>query len=553
MSRDATIAEAAGIVRATVGLSRLPWIRPLVTAYTTDFESVAPLFAGNPADPDAWLSAVARVRRRPRDRATLAAAVRAQLDARGAPEQARTAARRLADDTAVAVVTGQQAGLFGGPLYTLLKAVTTIQVARRLETEHGVPTVPVFWVESEDHDWQEVRTATLLDKDLVPKTVTVADPPGGGRQPVGSLCFDDSITGVLDEVRSVLPETEFTSELLSTVARAYRPGAYVGAAFATLLDSLLGPHGLVVFEAGDPAAKPLVADIFAAELEHSGRTAALVREAGDNLARRGHEPQVRPADDGVALFYVDDAGRRPIKRRSDGLGVSDAVRSVAAWVEEATAHPERFSPNVVLRPIVQDRLFPTVCYVAGPSELAYQAQLGGVYRAFDVEPPLLWPRASATIADPATARFLSRYDVSLDTLAGDDDAGLNRLLEAQLPPDVETAIDDTRREITKRADDIKRVVTVVDPTLAGAVDTTRDRMHDTLKKLQNKIVQAAKRKDDTLRRQFTHARALAFPNGSPQERTAGMLVFINRYGPALVDRLIEGLPAGPASHYLLVP
>jgi uncharacterized protein YllA (UPF0747 family) len=229
------------------------------------------------------------------------------------------------------------------------------------------------------------------------------------------------------------------------------------------------------------------------------------------------------------------------------------VRETTAFAEEAAAHPERFSPNVVLRPIVQDRLFPTVCYVAGPSELAYQAQLGGVYRAFGVEPPLLWSRASATIADAATMRFLTRHDLSLETLAGEDDSALNRLLEAQLPPDLDAAIEETRREIADRTDRIKRAVTVVDPTLSGAVDTTRDRMHETLEKLQNKIVQAAKRKDETLRRQFTRARALAFPGGQPQERAANLLVFINRYGPALTDLLLEGLPEDTGSHYVLVP
>jgi len=416
-----------------------------------------------------------------------------------------------------------------------------------------VPAVAVFWVEAEDHDWQEIRSVTLLDEDLAPRQVTAADPPGAGRRPVGQLTFDDSITQAIDEVRSVLPETEFTADLLATVARAYRPGVGVGAGFAILLDALLGPHGLVVFEAGDPATKPLVADIFAAELEQPGRTATLVREAGDELARRGHEPQVRTTDDGVALFYVDDAGRRAIKRQADGLAVDGEVRSVAAFTEEAGTNPERFSPNVVLRPIVQDRLFPTVCYVAGPSELAYQAQLGGVYRAFGVEPPLLWSRASATIADPATLRFLSRYDLSLEALAGDDDAGLNRLLAAQLPADLDQAIDETRREIARHTDTIKQVVTTVDPTLAGAVDTTRDRMHDTLKKLENKIVQAAKRKDETLRRQFARARALAFPGGHPQERAAAVLFFLNRYGPALIARLIDELPEETGSHHVLVP
>jgi uncharacterized protein YllA (UPF0747 family) len=151
----------SGAVREAVDLSRLPWIRPLVKAYAEDFASVAPLFAGNPADALAWRATIERVHRAPHDRAALARLVSDQLAERGAPSEARRAAAELADPSAVCVITGQQAGLFGGPLYTLLKAVTAIQIARRVRAEHGVPALPVFWVDSEDHDWKEVRSASV--------------------------------------------------------------------------------------------------------------------------------------------------------------------------------------------------------------------------------------------------------------------------------------------------------------------------------------------------------------------------------------------------------
>ena len=146
-------------------------------------------------------------------------------------------------------------------------------------------------------------------------------------------------------------------------------------------------HGLIVFESGDPAAKPLVAGIFGQELEHPGRTSHLATEAAAAMTRLGHEPQVEPAEDTVALFYTDDSGRRPVKRRGAEFVVGENAQPAAALRAEAREHPERFSPNVLLRPVVQDRLFPTVCYVPGPSELAYQGQLAGVYREFGVEMP----------------------------------------------------------------------------------------------------------------------------------------------------------------------
>jgi bacillithiol biosynthesis cysteine-adding enzyme BshC len=538
-------------VLAAIDMRRFPWIRPLVAAYASDFASVAPLFAGNPASPEAWRATIARVSAAPRDRARVEQAVSRQLDQRGAPQEARTAARRLADPSAVAVLVGQQAGLFGGPLYVLLKAITAIQMARMLEREHGVPTVPVFWVDSEDHDWAEVRTATVLDEHFAPLPVTAQDVPGAGRHPVGSLVLGSDIGAACAHLEQALAPSEFTADTLAVIRAWYRPGSAMGAAFAGLLDRLLGPHGLVVYEAADPGLKPLAGPVFVRELEHPGRTAALAREAGERMQALGHAPQVEPAEDSVSLFYLDGEGRRPIRRRGADFAIGDRTWSAADLGAEAGAHPERFSPNVLLRPIVQDTLFPTVCFVAGPSELAYQAQLSGVYRAFGVEPPLLQSRASATLIDAAALRFLERSQIPLEAFHAQDDAALNRLLESLLPPDIDRAIAEAGDVAAERVRALAGPVAQIDPTLTGALETTELRIRETLGTLQSKIVQAAKRKDETLRRQFSRTRALAFPSGQPQERTLSLPFFLNRYGLQLADRLLEILPLDTGKHYVV--
>lgn len=541
----------ATAVRAAIDLRRFPWIRPLVAEYASDFARVSSLFAGNPANAADWASTIARVQRAPRDRAAIERMVSAQLERRGAPPESRAAAMQLADPRTVAVVTGQQAGLFGGPLYTLLKAVTAVQLARRVQSDHGVPAVPVFWVDAEDHDWEEVRSATVLDRSLAPHQVTLDDLDGSGHQPVAALKLDDGINDTVAELEGLLTESEFTAETLALLRQRYAPGSRFTTAFAGLIDDLLGRLGVVVFEADDPAAKPLVADLFAHELENPCRTARLAREAGEQMAALGHTPQVEPGEDSVALFYVDGEGRRAIKRHDTGFIIGDARWTAGALREEAAAHPERFSPSVVLRPLVQDRLFPTICYVAGPSELAYQAQLAGVYREFGVEAPLLYSRATATIVDSGAAKFLERYRVPLEALHAQDESALNKLLESQLPPTVERAIEETEAGVDDHAQRLKAVLSPIDPTLSGAVDTTVARMRDTLKSLHAKIIHATKRKDDTLRRQFTRARALTFPDGHPQERVLSIVFFANRYGPYLADRLVEVLPIETDKHYVL--
>jgi bacillithiol biosynthesis cysteine-adding enzyme BshC len=539
-------------VHRAIDLRQLPWTRPFSVAYAHDFSSIASFFAGNPAQPDAWRDAIARVRRAPRDREAIVSVLAGQLAARHAPDQARQGAARLADPAAVAVVTGQQAGLFGGPLYTLLKAITAIQLAREAGSAHGVPAIPVFWVAGEDHDWLEVRAASFLDGDFSRREVALGDLPGAGVQPVDALVLDASVADTIQALERVLPPTEFKADIVARLRGHYRPGVTMARAFASWLDDLLGAHGLVVFEGSDPRAKSIVADLFARELSDPARSVSLVASACAELRARGFEPQVVPADDGTTLFYLDGAGRHAIKRKGAGLSIAGRERSAGDLSAEASAHPERFSPNVLLRSVVQDRLFGTICSVGGPAEIAYQAELGGIYHAHGVERPLLCPRASATLIDSAAAKFLDRPDVTFGDLQAQGESLLNQLLANQIPPAIDRGLDEAAREVREQLDRIRGALGGVDPTLLGAADTTRDRMLDSLQQLQAKIVQASKRKDDTLRRQFLRTQTLVFPGGHPQERDLCVAFFLSRHGPALVDRLLEGLPHDPNSHYLVL-
>jgi bacillithiol biosynthesis cysteine-adding enzyme BshC len=448
------------------------------------------------------------------------------------------------------VLTGQQAGIFGGPLYTVLKAVTAIQIATDLRRD-GIQAVPVFWVDADDHDWAEVCSATVLDAAFNVATVRAPDVPLAGAAPVSALTFD-GMDATLAALRQHLAPTEFTEQTFAELQRCYAAGAGVATAFACWMHTLFAEHGLVVFDASDPDAKRLVGDLFARELQEPQRTSRLVGEAGAVMARLGHQPQIQPQEDSASLFYLGDGVRRPIRLRDDQAVIGDVSRALADLAAEASAHPERFSPNVVLRPLVQDRLFPTVCYVGGPSELAYHAQLGPVYAAHAVERPLLYARASATLLDAAALRFLERSTIPFEALQMQDESVLNAQLREALPVSIESALQETTAHVTAQAAELRSAACAIDPTLGGAVDTTVDRIRDTLQTLQHKIVQASKKKDETTRRQFMRTRALAFPGGVPQERQLNVMFFINRYGLGLISRLIESLPREQDKHYLMI-
>jgi bacillithiol biosynthesis cysteine-adding enzyme BshC len=545
---DQSVATPARVL--PVDIRRFPWIRRLAADYAFNFDSLEEFFAGNPADPSAWRDAIIRVQRHPRRGGAVADIVQAQQRRRGAPAEAIAAADLLRDAASVAIVTGQQAGLFGGPLFTLLKALTALKQADQVRAEHGVPVVTVFWVDAEDHDWDEVKTCRVLDAETGLRAITLERPAGAGDGPVAGVRLDEAVETAVGELESALNPTEFTAWMLDGLRRAYRPDTGMAEAFAQWLECVLGPRGLVVYDASDPAAKPLLADLFAAELERAGDTSRLAAEAGRALEARGYHAQVTPAEGSVGLFDLS-RGREPIRVRGDGFLVGDREEPRAALLERLRHAPEQFSPNVLMRPLSQDSLFPTVCYVAGPNELAYLAQLRPVYAAFDVPMPLFLQRATVTIVDSNAMRFLSRHAFPFESLAARDEALLNELLAAQLPPSVDAAMQAAVQEVEQRMHRLAAEVPRVDPTLEGAARSTLSRMQDELGKLQGKIIQAAKRKDETLRRQFTHAQAQSFPGGHPQEREVGFAFFLNKYGPTLVDRLGDELRLEMGRHLVI--
>jgi bacillithiol biosynthesis cysteine-adding enzyme BshC len=409
--------------------------------------------------------------------------------------------------------------------------------------------VAIFWIDAEDHDWDEVRSCTVFDPSLMPHAISLP-PRSVDPAPVATVRLDGSIAAALEQLEATLAETEFRDRLLDDLRRAYAPGAGMADAFGRWLETVLGDRGLIVYDSSDPAAKPIVSSVFTRELTTPGQTARLAASAGGDLVARGYHSQVQSHDDGLALFHLE-GGRRAIRHQHGTMVVGDLTYPAEELVKKAGSQPGAFSPNVLLRPIVQDTLFPTVCYVAGPNELAYLGQLRGVYGHFGVPMPLMYPRASATILDSAAVRFLTKYNLSLEALQAQDESALNDLLESQIPPIVEESFAAAARAIEEPMSRLAETIPALDPTLEGAARTTLGRMQHDLQTLHNKMIQAAKRRDETLRRQFMRTRALAFPSGHAQERTIGFVWFLNQYGPAIVERLEHELPLELGHHWVV--
>lgn len=541
------VAEPLALAES-IPYDRLAGFSSLFARYAARDAEALRFFAHDWADEAAWTAAADTTVARPLDRDALADVLAEQNAAWG---QKNAAVDRLRDPEAVAVVTGQQLGLFGGPLYTVYKAATAVRFARTLARKTGRPVVPVFWLAGEDHDYEEVRS-TLVLRDNDP--VRLALPDADARTPVGRRTLPEAVADLLDDAEAALRPTEFTADLLAALRDAYQPGRSMRDAFARWMVHLFGETDLVLVSSDDARLKRLATPVFAQEIDDPQRTLDALTDASDRLAEAGFHRQITPMPG--QLFLMEPEGRftldpEPSNANGGGFVLRGLDRRYSRDELRALldAEPERFSPNVVLRPLVEAALFPTAAYVAGPGETAYYAQLGGVYEAFGTPMPLILPRLSLTLVEGKVRKVLDRYDLALPDLEGDLDRLHRRLALDASEHDVEVAFADAARALHEAMNTLKPVAASVDQTLGKSAEATRAALAKELESLKTRVVRAEKRQHDQIRDQLAKAQANAFPTGRPQERVLSPLYVLNKY-PDLVERLLALPRFDPAEHQL---
>ena len=461
----------------------------------------------------------------------------------------------LADPRTVVIITGQQAGLFGGPLFTLLKALTAIKLAEQVSRDHGVTVVPVFWIDAEDHDWPEVSSCTVLDGDFgAAHDHARRSLPGAGDLPIARLTLDDQIDAAIDALRSGPAGHRVHAD-----APRRRPRAPIARAAAWPTRSagwsrsLLGPHGLVVFDSSDPAAKPLARHVFARELAQPGETAQLAARAGQALVAAGYHAQVTPPDGAVVALLSQRRARQHPRSPDDRATVGERETTLAALLEEVERSPEHFSPNVLLRPIVQDTLFPTICYVAGPNELAYLGQLRRRLRA------LRRADAADVPARDRHASSIRRRCASSASTSCRSKRCSRRTKRRSINCCRISCRRPSKQSLTQRVDarsrsawrDVAAAVPQIDPTLEGTVQSTLTACSTICRRCTTR---SSRRRSGGTRRcagSSSARRRSRFPTAIRRSARSAFVWFLNRYGPALVDRLLEDLPLDMGHHWVL--
>jgi len=457
---------------------------------------------------------------------------------------------RLSEPGAFVVTTGQQAGLFTGPLYTIYKAVSTAALARVLERQWQRPVVPVFWVAGDDHDFAEADHASWISAEGTLVTASLPPRPPEApltpmyRQPLGA-----EIEQALESLAESLPPSEFRDDALDWLRRHYRPDNTVAGSFAGALAELLAPLGVAVLDSTHSAVKRSAA-------RHLVRALGLARDLDRDLGNRAEELRTAGLDagitagDGATLVMLEASqGRDRLVVENGGFMTrrSREKFDLAALQRIAAAEPERLSPNVLLRPVVESALLPTVAYLAGPGELRYLTLTPPVYERMRVPRQLALPRWSGILLEPRIDRVLQKFDIGLSELLEPAGALEARLVRSQLPEEAVRTLQELRSTLESGYNTLASSAADVDPTLTRPVQNARNQALSGVQEIERKLVQHLKRRQEVELGQITKARTMVLPDNKPQERVLTVAPFLARYGPSLLVELSEVIEAWYAS------
>lgn len=440
---------------------------------------------------------------------------------------------RFAQPGTVAVITGQQVGLFGGPAYTLYKALTAVKLARDL-TARGISAVPIFWMATEDHDFAEVNHAWMFDGDGHATRIEV-NAQANRQAPAGTYVVPDP---PIEALRSALRGFEYADEVVALAREAYPPGATMGTGFRTLLLKLLERTGILVVDPLDPAIRAIGAPLLRDSVARAPELKAALLARNRELSAAGYHAQVLVEEKTSLFFLLENGERKQLRLKDSECGMlADRAESV--------------SPNALLRPVWQDFLFPTVAYIGGPGEVAYFAQSAVLYERLLGRMPVVLPRAFFTLLDAHSARLLKRFGFELTDLLAPEEEVRTRIARQLVPRQLDAEFEKTALATANDLDRLREQLRAFDPTLEAAMEKSQAKILYQIKKLRRKTERETLRRDARAAADTDYLRAMLYPGGHLQERTHSILPFLAKYGFDLVDRLYEQVKPSCPDHRVL--
>lgn len=472
----------------------------------------------------------------------------------GAEVPTRSNIDLLRRDDVVAVVTGQQAGLFGGPLYTVYKALSAIKLAAELSAA-GTPAVPVFWMATEDHDLEEVSTAFFSTASGGSHRASYKPGSYIPSSPVGPVEIDDGIRGVVDDLFNELPVTGFSDGVRSHFETAWRAGNSLGQAFGETITFLFSKFGLIVLDPLDPDLKQLAAPIYKKAVERSDEIVRAITDRSRKLESAGYHSQVKVDEDYFPLFWHDEsAGRTSIRKDSSGFFRTKTQRDKFTREELlsiAERDPQRLSPGVMLRPVVQDYLLPTIAYFGGGAEIAYFAQNSAAYEVLERPVTPIFHRQSLTVIEAKGSRTIDKLSLGYSDLFKQPETVILDWSERHLDPKTAAIFSLAEESVNTELHQIDQLLAEIDPTLLNNAAKRRRKMLYHIGAIRKKTLMALSRKNGDAERRILELFAAVMPNGHLQERSINVFSFINKYGPEFMKWIYDAVDLTDKRHRIL--
>jgi bacillithiol biosynthesis cysteine-adding enzyme BshC len=477
-------------------------------------------------------------------RREIAAILRRQNETFGSDSRAMDHIQELEETDCAAIVTGQQVGLFTGPLYTIHKAFTAIRVAAGLRSR-GIQAVPIFWMDSEDHDLAEVTRVSILGPESVPQTLDYrpllfqATDQNEKARAVGSIPFPSSIQEATEQYLASLAGSPWQNEVRSQLQSTYRPASTFAESFGRLMARLFGDLGLVLFDPQDRDAKRVLSNLIERSVRESRQINERLLARNSALQDSGYHTQVSVLENSTVLFLHDEGERKALTRLDSGFGLknSDTRFTESELARLAQAAPENFSPNVLLRPLVQDHLFPTIGYVAGPSEIAYFAQIQVLYELFGRPMPVIWPRASMTFLEPQTSAEMKAAGLGFEDCLQGKHHVVERLITANNDSNTTLMLQKLREALERELQELRPEMEAADPSLGPALETARRKILHQVEALQTKFVHFEARHNRVILEKADFLLNNCYPNKNLQERELGINYFFARHGPSFMAEI----------------
>ncbi|HTF38887.1 MAG TPA: bacillithiol biosynthesis cysteine-adding enzyme BshC [Blastocatellia bacterium] len=470
----------------------------------------------------------------------------------GSPELTFKHIEMLRRPGTVAIVTGQQAGLFTGPLYTIHKALTVIKLAACLR-DQGVEAVPVFWVASEDHDYEEVNHCRIVDREGHLKRIQYEASGHKVDEPVGRVTLCEGIGQTIDELVAQLAPSEFTPALDRDLRESYAEGVGFAEAFLRLMARLFHQYGVVLLDPLDEELKQVAAPLYAEAIGKSSEIARALVGRSRELEESGYHAQIHVSEDMVPLFIMDEGRRSALTQQDGRFTVKGSDRSFTSeeLVELAGRCPSCFSPNVTLRPVVQDYLLPTAAYIGGPAEIAYFAQLRAVYETLGRQEPCVLPRASLTIVEGRHQKTMKKYGLELRDFFDGLHPAVTKVVEHSVDRSAALAFTETERVLNEHLDKLGEALRQTDATLSDPLKRAREKIMYQLEHLRTRFIHSSAHRDETAYRQVERAFTTLCPDKNLQERELNVYYFLSRYGPGLIEELYDAADLGFSNHKLV--